>query len=249
MNGGNEYYPVHSQIVTVCPGFAAPRCTVTPPAGELQWVHWVRSILWLKRQDTHSTSEALCIFIQQRDITFFYDLIRGPDGSTQVDMQITTLLLRSPTLLAVTIWKRASLFPVVNLSLNLVTALLTAFSTDGSSQKIRTPGGTSATSCRAELWSTQKQKEVTFYYSCFSISFSDIYDIYLNETIWDWSCTPVKFTDVKFVLFSTLPKYFHLLLPYLSEENIVLFTELHLSDSYIYHDLCLVKLFFFFLTW
>lgn len=216
---GGEYYPVHSQIVTVCPGFAAPRCTVTPPAGELQRVHWVRSILWLKRQDTHSTSEALCTFIQQRNMKLhlFYDLIRGPDDNTQVDMQITTLLLRSPTLLAVTIWKRASLFPVVNFSLNLVTALLTAFCTDGSSQKIRTPGGTSATSWRGRIMTNTETEGSDFLLLLLMfISFNDIYDISFNETIWDWSCTPVKFTEVKFVLFSTLPKYFHPLLPHTS---------------------------------
>lgn len=47
------------------------------------------------------------------------------------------------TLLADSIWNRAKLCPVLSLSLNLFTALLTALSTDGSSQKIRTPGCTS----------------------------------------------------------------------------------------------------------
>lgn len=50
---------------------------------------------------------------------------------------------KARTLLADSVWKRASLCPVLNLSLNLLTALLTACCTDGSSQKIRTPSWTS----------------------------------------------------------------------------------------------------------
>lgn len=55
------------------------------------------------------------------------------------------------TLVADRIWWRASLCPVLNPSLNLLTALLTAFSTDWSSQKIRTPG-----------WTSKKQRILQF---------------------------------------------------------------------------------------
>ncbi len=55
-------YPVYGQIVALCPACFAPSWTVTPPAGKLQWVHWVWAILWLwTHTHTHTHSCCWCI--------------------------------------------------------------------------------------------------------------------------------------------------------------------------------------------
>lgn len=230
---GGEYYPVHSQIVTVCPGFAAPRCAVTPPAGELQRVHWVRSILWLKRQDTHSTSEALCTFIQQRDIKLHRFLWSYQGSWRQHSGGYADNHTSAPiTHLAGGYYlKEGQLVSCGQLLIELgdsaVDGLLHRWVITEDQDTRRDlryllEGQNYDQHRNRRKWLSTTTSTVYF--------FNDIYDIYFNETIWDWSCTPEKFTEVKFVLFSTLPKYFHLLLPDISEEILFfLFNHIYLT--------------------
>lgn len=150
-------YLLCGQVVTVRPGFDAPCWAVAPPAGELQWIHRVGARSRLQTHHKHSISVYRKVKVSKHALPEFLgsrctalvpvlSLILCPSRSktfkiclfwhqipAQVD--INTEILKSHTLLADCIWKSASLFPVVSLSLNFSTALLTAFSTDASSQK------------------------------------------------------------------------------------------------------------------